>query len=57
MIRVKLYKRLSTPLGMAEVTLLDTPLDPAHWSKRDEAALDRLETYAARLTDSVGPRR
>lgn len=43
MLRLKLYKKVPTPLGMAEVTLLDVPLDPKKWTKRDDRALDRLD--------------
>ena len=42
-LRTRIVKRVVTPLGIAEVTLLDVPLDPAAWTKRDDQALDRLE--------------
>lgn len=47
MIRVRLYKTTTTYDGfVVETTLLDTPLDPARWNKREAAEFDRLEQMA-----------
>lgn len=44
MIRLRLYKATTTYDGFPiEVTLLDAPLNPHQWSKRDDAALAKLE--------------
>lgn len=46
-LRVRLYKTSTTYDGFPiEVTLLDTPLDPARWNKREAAEFDRLEQMA-----------
>lgn len=47
-LRVRIVKRVGTSIGVGEVTLLDVPLDPASWSKKDDAALDRLEELVTR---------
>lgn len=50
-LRVRIVKRVAAgSLGVAEITLIDVPLDPEHWTKTDEAALERLERLAG-LTD------
>lgn len=48
LLRVRIVKRCVTSLGVAEVTLLDVPLDPAAWTKRDDADLNRLEALVNR---------
>ena len=47
-LRARIVKRTVTPLGIAEVTLLDVPLDPAAWTKKDDQQLDRLEDLVNR---------
>lgn len=42
-LRNRIVKRVATPLGVAEVVLLDVPLDPAAWTEKDEQAITRLE--------------
>lgn len=57
MIRVRLYKTTTTYDGFpVEIALLDVPLDTKRWSKRDDAALARLEqAVAPRATGVVDP--
>lgn len=52
MIRIRLVKTVATPLGVAEITLLDVPLDQRKWTKRDDQALERLEDYVAHRAPS-----
>lgn len=53
MLRVRLYKSIRTYDGfVVETTLLDTPLDPARWTKREQAEFDRLEQMALTKVES-----
>jgi hypothetical protein len=45
-VRIRIYKRAATQLGVAEATLLDVPIVTSNWSQRDWRALEHLERIA-----------
>lgn len=46
-LRTRVVKQVVTTLGIAEITLLDVPLDPRAWNRDEERQFESLERMVA----------